>query len=811
MMAATMLTNALPLLAQVETRSYSVLEFERMPTGWVSVGLLALLAALLYATGWLYRNEERRSASPGVRAILTVLRAGVVLMLACIWLEPVWATYVQRRFPSYTLVLTDRSASMGLVDRYRDPESAEQVRQFLEAQPGSGMSDSGAARIGLAEHLLHVDDDRFVKQLRERNDVRLFDFDAELRTGDETSLDAPAASGTADGPATDIGRAVRGAVDSVGGAEIAGIVLLSDGGINRGEPPETIAAFAATRNIPVFAVGIGDPADPINVRVVDADAPGAVFIKDPFEITAQLTGQTPEGESVQVVLFEADVQTGEAKRRLDAKTVQLSPGGEPTEVQFEQTAAAAGERRYRVEALPLAGEILTEDNAASVVVSVRDNKLRVLLVAGGPSWTYRYVTRLLERDSTVDLSVWLQSAGLDAVRDGNTVITRLPTEASDLFEYDAVLLLDPDPAGLPVGWDETLERLVSEHGGGVLYTAAKTFAPRLIRDPHAEQIIDLLPVEIGPDASLILNQMGLFQQTGWPLIVPPTAIDHPIMRQKGQRAATAQVWAALGGVYWHFPVSREKPVATVLARHGDPRMTNTHGRHVLIATQPVGLGRSAFIGFDGTWRWRSLDPKTFERFWIQLVRYLGEGKLLAGRSRVTLRTDHEEYTLGDAVTVSLRLLDEDYRPSTANSVDVAVLDERGPFQRVNLDAEPDRPGWFKGSYLAREIGTFRVTYEGGAWDEEPPVVTYTVSTPDIERQRLRLDAAALRTLASQSAGGRYVTLDEAMRIPEWIEDRHREQTIRTTPVPVWDKWWSFAVLVGLLGIEWTIRKRANLI
>lgn len=811
MQSGSTILGAFTTLASVETRSYSVLEFERLPTGWMGVALLALLLGLLYVTGWLYRHEERRSASAGVRLVLTALRGGVVLTLAAIWLEPVWATYVQRRFPSYTLVLTDRSASMSLVDRYRDPESAEAVRRFLEAQPGAALSESAAARIALAEHLVRADAERFVKTLQERNDVRLFDFDAELRTGREDALAGSPATGIADGPATDIGRAVRAAVDSVGGATVAGIVLLSDGGINRGEPPETIAAFAASRDIPVFAVGIGDPADPINVRVVDADAPGAVFIKDPFEITAQLTGQAPAGETVQVELHEADVQTGESKRRLATKSVQLTSGGEPIEVRFEQIVEQPGDRRYRVEAVALTGEILTDDNAASVVVSVRDNKLRVLIVAGGPSWTYRYVTRLLERDATVDVSCWLQSAGMDAVRDGNTVIDHLPTDASELFAYDAVLLLDPDPSSLPVGWDETLQRLVSEHGGGMLYSAAKTFAPRFMRDPHAESIVELLPVEIGADASLILNQMGLFQQIGWPLIVPPTALDHPVMRQRGQRSASAQVWAALGGVYWHFPVSREKPVATVLARHGDPRMTSTHGRHVLLATQPVGLGRSAFVGFDGTWRWRALDPKTFDRFWIQLVRHLGEGKLLAGRSRVTLRTDHEEYALGDAVSVSLRLLDEDYRPSTLDSAEVAVLDERGPFQRVTVEAEPDRPGWFKGSFLARETGTFRVTYEGGGWDEEPPVVTFVVSTPDIERMQLRLDAASLRTIASQSAGGRYVTLDEAVRIPEWIEDRHREQTIRTTPVPVWDKWWSFAVLVCLLGAEWTLRKRSNLV
>ena len=51
-------------------------------------------------------------------------------------------------------------------------------------------------------------------------------------------------------------------------------------------------------------------------------------------------------------------------------------------------------------------------------------------------------------------------------------------------------------------------------------------------------------------------------------------------------------------MYWHFPVTRAKPGATVLARHGDPRMRNEHGQHVLLATQLVGPGRTFFVAFD---------------------------------------------------------------------------------------------------------------------------------------------------------------------------------------------------------------------
>jgi hypothetical protein len=795
----------------VVTTSYHRLELARWAGGWPAVILLALTAVFVYGAVWLYRHEGRRGASAGARMLLAALRAAVIVAFAVIWLEPVRATYWQRVHPSYTVVLVDRSASMGLIDRYRDPETRQRVTRFLKDHPGDDLTVDGVPRIALAEHLLTTDDRSFVRALQRRNEVRVFDFAERLRNDEAESARPPAdARHMADGPATDVGRALRGAVEALGGATVAGVVLLSDGAVNRGEPPAAIAAYAAARDIPVYAVGIGDPAEPVNVRVLACEAPGVVFVKDPFEITARLSGYVPGAEPIRVSLHESAAEGG-AERLLETKEITLPADGEEVDVKFTRSVEQPGRSRYRVEAAAVPTETLLDDNSASTTVAVRDNKLRVLLVAGAPSWHYRYVSRLLERDPTFDLSCWLQSAGVEAVRDGNTIIDHLPAEASELFAYDAVLLLDPDPSGWPVGWDRMVQQLVSEHGGGMLYAAARLFTQRLVHEPTAAGVVEILPVEVGTDSDLVLNQLGLFQQKAWPVIVPPDALDHPIMRQSLNRAENAQIWSLLGEVYWHFPVTRAKPVATVLMRHADPRMANSYGRHVLLAAQAVGMGRTAFLGFDSTWRWRRFGPRYFDRFWVQLVRYLGEGKLLAGRSRATLRADRDRYELGDVVSLSMRLLDADYRPVEQPEVEVAVTAEDGTTQQVKLVGEPDRPGWFKGRFAPGETGTYRAVFEHAPEVEEAPAAVFTVSTPDIERDRPRMNEAALRTISSGSAGGRYVPISEAMQIPELIEDRHREETVRSTPVSIWDRWWTLVLLVGLLGAEWAFRKRSNLL
>ena len=64
---------------------------------------------------------------------------------------------------------------------------------------------------------------------------------------------------------------------------------------------------------------------------------------------------------------------------------------------------------------------------------------------------------------------------------------------------------------------------------------------------------------------------------------------------RGPRRSRERIGRGLPGLYWHFPVTREKPGAIVLARHGDPRMTNAYGAHVIVASQLFGPGQSIFL------------------------------------------------------------------------------------------------------------------------------------------------------------------------------------------------------------------------
>ncbi len=803
-----------------------VTELRNVPEGWLGLAGLAVVVALGWAVVWMYRHEGRRGASRRVRTIMAGLRVAVLLLLVAVLLEPVRVRLLRRWVDSYTIVLVDDSSSMDLADRYADPDLAQRVQRVM------GTETTGAIpRREIARRLLTDHDRRFLAKLAERNRVKLYTFsDApELLGTIKANREAPAnprgggepGGGNeiaamddvpirlqATGSATNLERAVRRSIDSVGSAPIAAVVVLSDGGFNQGAAAEDVAKLARQRRLAVHVLGIGDPAPPKNVRLTDVVAPVNVFLKDPFAITARLTAQGLSGQSIQVQLRQRDATSDGAGQLVDSKNIAVASDGTMDPVVFQRRPERTGRFAYTVSVPVLEGESVTDDNSKPVTVNVIESKTKALIVAGAPSWDYRYLSRLLERDETFDVSCWLQSADLSAVRDGNTVIDHLPRLPEELFEYDVVVLLDPDKSAFDDPWCRLIDTWVTEHGGGLLYAAARAYSPGFLRDDRLTLLSDLLPVTLDPDADLLLNRIGHYQFKGWPVQMPESSLGHPVLRLADDPGSNKLLWAESNEVYWHYPVLREKPAATVLMRHGDPRMRNSHGSHVLAALQFVGSGRTGFLAFDGTWRWRKYGEERFDRFWVQWLRYLAEGKLLGGARRAMLVTDSDQFALGESVDVSARLLDARYDPLIRDQVAATVLFETRKAELI-LRSRPNQPGWVEGQFVPDRTGSYRISLsmadpDGGK--ELTATKEIFVTRPNIEILNPQTNRANLTALAEQSFGGSYFEVDEAEQLSDAVADLHEEIIIRSRPKTLWDNAWALTALLGLLIVEWGLRK-----
>ena len=797
------------LLATVTEQQYSTPEWAGFPEGWWRLIGVFLLAGLAFWVFYLYRREARIGASTRLRMGLGCLRVIVLLMLAIVWLEPVIATYLIRTLTARVVVLADVSESMSVVDA----------------------DDVETPRLQRVRNLIEDEDAAWLRRLAAKNELRLYTFgektgavtipgvtgaaESQNATGVTSQPVAPTVMSALEGH-TDVGQALTAVLSELGDAPIAGIVIFSDGVFNRGMSIPDAISYVKRYKAPLYAVGVGATAEPPNARVANLAAPPTTAKGDPFEIRVEVDASGMEAMPVKLDLTvrKAD-EDPEAARVVESRELTLGGAAVLAPQRFELNAAEAGEFVYEARLSAVPGEAVTTDNHRAAHVLVLDEHIRVLAIAGRPSYDYRYVTTLLERDKSIDVSCWLQSADEQAVRGGDVVITQLPRQPEELFQYDVILLFDPNPQDLGSAWALTVRRLADEFGGGVFLQAGSHYTSRFLRDTKLEELVGILPILPDPDADVRLSEQGAWRTQAAPVEIPPEMLSHPLLRLLDDPDANRALWASLPGVWWYLPVLREKPLAAALMRHGAAAAATHLGKPVLLAAQPFGSGRTVFMAFDNTWRWRATGEQYFNRFWIQLVRYLAQPRREGVSKRGTIVLDRETPRVGDFVKLEARVLDAAFLPWGEPEV-VAELELPGGQTRpLPLAAAPGRPGWFTGRLVVDWSGTaclrLPLPFEGRTDLPREELRKYVqVETSEVEFQNLAQRAEDLKKLA-QGTGGVYVPLAEARGLPDEIPNASRVKPTRGADRPLWDNGWVLAAAAGLLCTEWIVRRRNHLL
>ena len=253
-------------------------------------------------------------------------------------------------------------------------------------------------------------------------------------------------------------------------------------------------------------------------------------------------------------------------------------------------------------------------------------------------------------------------------------------------------------------------------------------------------------------------------------------------------------------MYWSFPVtSASRPGATVLARHGDPRMQNQYGRHVLLASQLYGPGRTVFIGFDSTYRWRYLSEDYYDGFWARLIDRAGRSKQQAdsSRSRCTWRKEClPGWRPGDEPRHP-RYTDPPRSPRlTYRTAELEVTGQ--PVEPIQFERVPDDPAALTATFPANHAGAYSLRVVPAAAGVETGGIRASTTTFRVEPPRREVDEPSLnRPLLASLARltkGRVFELSEVSGLDAAIPMREVTRTLETRD-ELWDAPLLFATIV----------------
>ncbi|MFO1076518.1 MAG: hypothetical protein U1E73_02195 [Planctomycetota bacterium] len=816
----------------VEPGSELQFELAAFPTG--GLGMLVLLGCLgvVVAVGFFYRRDGK-NLTVAQRIVLGSLRALAVLAAVLVLLEPNLVTVKRETRPGHTILLVDNSQSMMQTDPYR----RDGVQDLATGWRALGVEDpANKSRFDLIRALLAHDDGVLVRKLGSKNLPQLYSFAGNIDqlpllpppegpAGSAAAPDAPPPlprldlqKFVADGRATNLGGSLRAALDRSRNVEIAAVVIVSDGRRNTGPQSAEVARLLEQRKIPhTFVLGVGDPSATQVVELSRIEAPEKVFQKDPFEIRSNVVAQGYDAMSLTVRLVRID----EAGSETEVRRQQVEIGGDKAEAVVpwqDLSVETPGKYRFRAEIAPPDGEPPAPERHSKIAqVEVLGERARVLLLSSASTFEYQMLRNLLTRDKTIDVSCWVQNADEKFPQDGDEEvrIDRLPESRQQLDPYDVVILVDPNQGLLTGSFCEALQQHVLENGCGLVWCAGEKFTTEALRPTATTKpLADLLPVI--PDVEYAERKMSFGIAFKWPVrfeLAPEGAdgIGGKLSRLVDGKDERRLLWSRLDGFHFWYPVKGTKPAATAVAEstNPDPQFRRDNHGMPMIATQNAGAGRVLWIGTDETYRWRSRYEDAYNRFWVNAIRYLFEGRIHAGNSRLRLLLDAEKLDLGEPIRITAEVRDEALQPFIADTFEVVVEREGQAAENLQLVPIEGLPGSYELQFRPTQVGTYRVrpAQKIGKSVE----LAFQVVAAQIEREG-PMDRAELKAVVGKDENGnRYFdTPAQLLAALDEIPSRSATDTFRT-PHAIWDGWATVVFVLTLLAIEWILRKRFNLL
>lgn len=738
---------------------WTLVSLSRLPSHWVwilTIGVLLSTALVIRS----YRTSRKR----GTLTILRILGAVMVLVFL---VEPALQERLVRKVRDRLAVVVDRSLSMSLGSDHAKSRYDE-VLSVLESSQQE------------------------LAQLAENHILEFYDLDGPI-----------ASDGLSHAPKGETTH-LLGALESLphhgNGRPLAGVLLISDGADNgelalgqEDDVRKQISARLASLEVPINTAWPAhqDSFRDIGIEKVVADE--FAFVHNTMEIQVLLNATGFGGATVPVSLKKGgDLITTEQVVIRENGITSLNFGTKPD---------AVGEFIYTIEIPAFAGEAVAENNHHSFVVKVIRDKIRVLQVAGRPSWDERFLRQHLKENPNVDLiSFFILRTPNDnpMVTDKDLSLIPFPTNKifdTELHTFDIVIFQNFDYRPYSMAhFLPNIREAVRKGLGFVMIGGPQSFAGG---GYTGTAIDDILPVQMQASG----YQNGIFQPT-----LTQAGKFHPMTELS--RGSREKLWESLPP--FHSVNSSLGPAkdSTVLLTSGG----NTPGIP-LLAVREVGEGRSMALTTDSLWRWRFENNRdggtalrSYHRFWSGALRWLMRDP---EHARIRVLPGKYRYPLGSAVNATVKVLNPNYQGAAQTAVRVNLF--RTDATTVDLrDVTTGDDGSIKLSFENLEPGPYRIVAEATLEDGKQMTGqgVFVMQAKHTELTAAQPRYGLLNTIAESTGGTSgpftHETFEDLETVaPEVIEVDRRKNT------ELWDNAWALLFALALFSTEWALRRRTG--
>jgi len=609
--------------------------------------------------------------------------------------------------------------------------------------------------------------------------------------GDGVSFDAPPELGS------DLSAALEALADGTDQRPQA-IVVVSDGRLDRPGPERAAAHLAHAMgglSVPVHTVALAKDSPP-DAAVVRVRMAGAVVAHQPVSMTVEIacTGGLSCDE-IPVVARELHLDEQPVRR---AQGVAKTSGGRAT-LDLEVTLDRAGKRILEVGIESPDGDAIPDNDRRYLTVDVARDRVRLLHVAGRPTYDVRALRTWLKSDASVDVvAFFILRTHEDDVRATQDELALIPFPVDELFtvhlpSFDAVILQDFDarPYGLSKHL-RSLSRYVKQGGGLIMVGGPNAFVQGSY---GGTALADVLPVELDgiPRADAVDLASFVPRVTAAGRHAP---VLEPLVSLIGQALPEMPGTNVVGDVREGATVLLEHPERTTasgsampvlaLGEYGSGRtiaLTVDGSHKLLFSTFAVGAaGRAHGAFWDALLGWLMRDPR-FEPAKVSVPKGCIAGEPLELEVRAVFV---DEGAPAEVVVARMGTGEEVARKEVAIPADGAPV-------TVDLGALT------AGGYTA----TVRLTRQGRS---APSRYDFACEVGGQEWADPRPDPERLALIAKETGG---VAVD-ASQVASLPLPRAAQVVAERRVHPVMPPWAWTLLAAAALGAHWVVRRRVGL-
>jgi uncharacterized membrane protein len=645
-----------------------------------------------------------------------------------------------------------------------------------------------------------------LEDLKENYDIQLYDFSSSWNSTEKNSEEA-------EGNQSAIGHILNQVREESLIQHVSAVFLWSDGRqqaiIPFDEDPREQSRFLGQSQIPIYTITVGGSGyseDSLDLSVENLITDSVVFEKKAVPVNATVRTIGANGKKLVVRLLVED-RTG---KKLGMKgKFRVPRGNDHSKVSMEITPTSnlqsipvelifvpdqPGEYKIAVEVKSIDGEIKTDNNRRETLITVRRGGVRVAYFDKPVRPESKFIRKIRTSDK-IELV-------FQPVRSGS--FKNISTIDPNLFarnQYDAYIIGDVPKNAFSKNMLKELAKRVKE-GAGLLMTGG--FDNFDAGGYGSSDLEAILPVKLSPLPPRSDKKNRQLTQS-IQMIPFKGRQPHYIMRlTEGKRNLV--LWKKLPPLKGANLLRKKSDFVQVLAEstEGDP----------LLFLQEYGKSRVMAFAGDTTYLWHLAgEDEIHQQFWRQMILWLTH-KEIDGDSKLWVNVYPRNFSPGQRVNLALGARDdkgeklddveltaEILKPNLKREI---VSVQKGKDHESALFEETSLPGDYWVKVTGKRKGK---PYGFSAWTR------FIVDSRDPELENPASDPKLMNEIAELSGGASI----PPEKVKSFLEDQISQNSFARADleyirqINLWDNWPFLGIFVGLLTIEWIIRKRRGLV